>query len=81
MWGELSYKWGELSSECGASCLWASFLWGELSWGELSLGRVVRNPLGNYQLYSDLPLPRTLRYRRFVEIPEHTKTPEHTNNQ
>ena len=50
---------GELSSECGASCLLngascllnvgrvffgASFLWGELSWGELSLGQVVRNP-------------------------------------
>ena len=45
MWGELSCEWGELSSECGASCLGASFLWGELSWGELSLGRVVRNPL------------------------------------
>ena len=44
MWGELSSVWGELSSECGASCLGASFLWGELSWGELSLGRVVRNP-------------------------------------
>ena len=37
--------WGELSSECGASCLGASFLWGELSWGELSLGRVVLIPL------------------------------------
>ena len=36
---------GELSSECGASCLGASFLWGEFSWGELSLGRVVRNPV------------------------------------
>ena len=36
--------WGELSSECGASCLGASFLWGELSWGELSLGRVVLIP-------------------------------------
>ena len=33
--------WGELSSECGASCLGARFWWGELSWGELSLGRVV----------------------------------------
>ena len=44
MWGELSSKWDELSSECGASCPGASFLWGELSWGELSLGRVVRNP-------------------------------------
>ena len=44
MWGELSPEWGELSSECGASCLGASFIWGELSWGELSLGRVVRNP-------------------------------------
>ena len=33
--------WGELSFECGASCLGASFLWGELSWGELSLERVV----------------------------------------
>ena len=29
-------KWGELSSESGASCLRASFSWGELSWGELS---------------------------------------------
>ena len=38
--------WGELSSECGASCLGASFLWGELSWGELSLGRVVLIPTG-----------------------------------
>ena len=38
--------WGELSSECGASCLGASFLWGELSWGELSLGRVVLIPFG-----------------------------------
>ena len=28
--------WGELASECGASCLGASCLW-----GELSLGRVV----------------------------------------
>ena len=46
MRGELSSEWGELSSECGASCLGASFLWGELSWGELSLGRVVRNPMG-----------------------------------
>ena len=36
-------KWGELSSESGASCLGASFMWGELSWGELSLGRVVCN--------------------------------------
>ena len=36
--------WGELSSECGASCLGASFLWGELCWGELSLGRVVLIP-------------------------------------
>ena len=36
--------WGELSPECGASCLEASFLWGELSWGELSLGRVVLIP-------------------------------------
>ena len=36
--------WGELSSECGASCLGASFLRGELSWGELSLGRVVLIP-------------------------------------
>ena len=27
--------WGELSFECGASCLGASVLWGELSWGEL----------------------------------------------
>ena len=44
MSGELSSERGELSSECGASCLVASFLWGELSWGELSLGRVVRNP-------------------------------------
>ena len=44
MWGELSSELGELSSQCGASCLGASFLWGELSWGELSLGRVVRNP-------------------------------------
>ena len=44
MWDELSSEWGELSSECGASCPGASFLWGELSWGELSLGRIVRNP-------------------------------------
>ena len=29
-------KWGELSSESGASCLRARFSWGELSWGELS---------------------------------------------
>ena len=36
-------KWGELSSESGASCLGASFMWGELSWGKLSLGRVVCN--------------------------------------
>ena len=43
-WSELSSKWGELSSECGASCLWASFLWSELSKGELSLGRVVLFP-------------------------------------
>ena len=41
--------WGELSSECGASCLGASFLWGELSWGELSLGRVVLIPLIRYR--------------------------------
>ena len=46
----LSSEWGELSSECGATCLRASFLWGELSWCELSLGRVVlgrvvRNPV------------------------------------
>ena len=34
-------KWGDLSSESGASCLRASFSWGELSWGELSLGRLV----------------------------------------
>ena len=40
--------WGELSSECGTSCLGASFIWGELSWGELSLGRVVRNRSFNY---------------------------------
>ena len=39
MWEELSSKWGELTSERGASCLGASFLWGELSWGELSLGQ------------------------------------------
>ena len=45
MWDELFSEWGELSSECGASCLGAIFLWDELSWGELSLGRVVRNPL------------------------------------
>ena len=44
MWGELSSGSGELSSECGTSCLGASFLWDELSWGELSLGRVARNP-------------------------------------
>ena len=41
MWGELTSDWGELSSECGASCLGrvffgasclgASCLWGELS--------------------------------------------------
>ena len=50
MWGDLSSEGGELSSQCGASCLGGSFLWGELSWGELSwgelsLGRVVRYPL------------------------------------
>ena len=44
MWGELCSEWGELSSQCGVSCLGTSFLWGGLSWGELSLGRVVRNP-------------------------------------
>ena len=27
---------GELSYECGASCL-GTFMWGDLSWGELSL--------------------------------------------
>ena len=37
--------WGELSSECGVSCLGASILWGELSLGELSLGRVVLIPV------------------------------------
>ena len=36
--------WGELSSECGASCLGASFLWGELPWGELSLGHLFLIP-------------------------------------
>ena len=50
MWGELSSELGELSSQCGASCLGASFLWGELSWGELSLGRVVRNPMGDQDI-------------------------------
>ena len=48
MWSELSSEWGELSSECEASCLGASFLW-----GELSLGRVVRNPL-NARYYAVL---------------------------
>ena len=33
-------KWGELSSESGASCLRASFSWGELSWGELIWGEL-----------------------------------------
>ena len=42
-------KWGELSSESGASCLGASFMWGELSWGELSLGRVVCNSFNTTQ--------------------------------
>ena len=37
-------KWGELSSESGASWLGASLMWGEVSWGELSLGRVVLIP-------------------------------------
>ena len=51
---------GQLSSECGASCLGASFLWGELSWGELSLGRVVLipyKPLTSFVLLSDLLFP------------------------
>ena len=44
MKGELSSKWGELSSECGASCLGASFfgascLWASCLWGELSVIR------------------------------------------
>ena len=44
--GELSSGWGELSFECGASCLVVIVLWGKLSLGELCLGRVVRNPAG-----------------------------------
>ena len=28
---------GELSYECGASCLEVSFMWVDLSWGELSV--------------------------------------------
>ena len=31
----MGYEWGELSSECGATCLMASCLWGKLSWGEV----------------------------------------------
>ena len=26
--------WGELSYECGVSCLGVSFIWGDLSWGK-----------------------------------------------
>ena len=41
--------WGELSSECGASCLGASFLW-----DELSLGRVVLIPFLSFSISSSL---------------------------
>ena len=39
-WGDF-YLWGELSYECGASCLGTSFVWGELSRDEFYVGRVV----------------------------------------
>ena len=61
--------WGELSSECGASCLGASFLWGELSWGELSLGRVVLIP-SKFTLMSEItksyPIIKHIRTGSFV---------------
>ena len=56
-------KWGELSSESGASCLGASFMWGELSWGELSLGRVVCN---SYRVD-----PKSLKVLGFTQLALH----------
>ena len=35
-WGEFPSEWGELSSECGASCLGRVFFWASCLWGELS---------------------------------------------
>ena len=50
--------WGELSSECGASCLGASFLW-----GELSLGRVVLIDLWTFR---DLDFSRVVLSRPMI---------------
>ena len=43
----MCYSWGELSSECGATCLRATCLRASCLQGDLSLGRVVLFPFAS----------------------------------
>ena len=77
-WGELSSEGGELSSECGASCLGASFLWSELSKGELSLGRVVQFPgLRPLQPFSCIAVAAIFTCKSFFSSKCHISRPFH----
>ena len=49
--GELSSEWGELSSECGTTCLRASFPWGVVL-GRVVFGASCHNPVQYISLMS-----------------------------